>query len=276
MEERLMEQLRLMDKSSADRLQGLEGRLSSLDSTLSNVNKLVQSFDKRLVEMENKVKELDALVQRLQDGSAASTQSIFSSHRGGEGEPAAKLRRSSSHPPSSLLSRDSRSTAASVEQNADLERARRTVFVSGFGRMLSRKMMLDYVKDVCALKNVFVQIPALYCNRCSIVFATREEAEVWLAFVKSDGLQHEGASLRASKGLTTEQKKRGYQLAVLKEKIKAPENGNWELCFKGMAVYLDGQIVVFVRKEMIIAGEGWPKEVKIEDVRALCREALCL
>eukprot|EP00971_Amphidinium_carterae_P284407 5646262-Amphidinium_carterae.2 len=208
MEERIMEQLKVMDKSSADRLQGLENRLTGLDSTLSSVNKLVQSFDKRLNEMETKVKELDSLVQRLQAGGTAS-DSIFSSHRRGEFEPAAKLRRATSHPPSSLVSRDSRSTAASADHSSDVERARRTVFMSGFGRMLSRKMM---VEDQCGLKNVFVQVPALYCNRCSIVFADQDQADIWLAHVKEEGLKHEGAVLRASRGLTSEQKKRGYKL----------------------------------------------------------------
>eukprot|EP00971_Amphidinium_carterae_P048180 948989-Amphidinium_carterae.1 len=108
-----MEQVRLIDKNSADRLQGLEGRLSALDSTLSNAN-LSRIFDRRLVDMEAKVKELDARVQRLQ-GVSASTPSIFSSHRGGGSEPAAKLQRSSLHPPSSLMARDSKSATASVD-----------------------------------------------------------------------------------------------------------------------------------------------------------------
>eukprot|EP00971_Amphidinium_carterae_P137186 2718483-Amphidinium_carterae.3 len=98
--------------------------------------------------------------------------------------------------------------------------------MSGFGRMLSMKMMIDFVKDTCALKNVFVQAPLLYANGCSIVFATSGEAEVWLAHVKEQGMQFEGVQLRASKGLTGEQKKRGYKLKtvlnVLKDKACCP------------------------------------------------------
>eukprot|EP00971_Amphidinium_carterae_P027516 542012-Amphidinium_carterae.1 len=104
MEERIMEQLRAMDKSAEQRLQGLEGRLTGLDSTLTNVNRLVQSFDKRLSEMESKVRELDSLVQKLQENGSVSSPSIFSAHKGGQSEPATKLRRSTSQPPSSLVS----------------------------------------------------------------------------------------------------------------------------------------------------------------------------
>eukprot|EP00971_Amphidinium_carterae_P121531 2406740-Amphidinium_carterae.2 len=140
--------------------------------------------------------------------------------------------------------------------------------------------MVDYVKDTCALKNVFVQVPALYTNRCSIVFANREEAEVWLAHVKQEGLQHEGANLRASKGLTGEQKKRGYKLKIvlnlLKEKVPSVGAASWELCFKSMAVYVDGKVMVHVRNETLLAGEVWPSSLKIEDLRALCRETVSL
>eukprot|EP00971_Amphidinium_carterae_P137187 2718483-Amphidinium_carterae.4 len=123
MQERIMEKLNAMDSQAEQRLKGLESRLCGLDTTLSSVNRLVQSFDKRLSEMEAKVKELDGLLQKLQASGSDAPHSVFSAHSGGESEPAAKLRRSSSHPPSSLVSRGSRSTTTSPDTSADVERA---------------------------------------------------------------------------------------------------------------------------------------------------------